>query len=219
MDTCFNLGIKTCAILAIARGLNCGVMTNNNNNNNNNNNSMALVRERTVPTERPPLVGEVSTNFSVVSHLQRKESLRPYSRISRPEPLLFLPSSSSVVFTRLSWPGSRPSASQKIWWCRESNPDLWISSLELLPLDHSGGSPRFLLNTFPPLHINWLMLSTTSHEYHAQMSNVKHLLYYYTALHFSISKCEYSQNRPDTQKQETARRSFVSLFRNFCAAC
>jgi hypothetical protein len=25
---------------------------------------MALVRERTIPTERPPLVGEVSTNFA-----------------------------------------------------------------------------------------------------------------------------------------------------------
>jgi hypothetical protein len=28
------------------------------------NNSVALVRERTIPTERPPLVGEVSANFS-----------------------------------------------------------------------------------------------------------------------------------------------------------
>jgi hypothetical protein len=26
-------------------------------------NSVALVRERTVPTERPPLVGEVNANF------------------------------------------------------------------------------------------------------------------------------------------------------------
>jgi hypothetical protein len=26
-------------------------------------NSMALVRKRTIPTERPPLVGEVSANF------------------------------------------------------------------------------------------------------------------------------------------------------------
>jgi hypothetical protein len=26
-------------------------------------NSVALVRKRTIPTERPPLVGEVSTNF------------------------------------------------------------------------------------------------------------------------------------------------------------
>jgi hypothetical protein len=28
-----------------------------------NNDSVALVRERTIPTERPPLVGEVSANF------------------------------------------------------------------------------------------------------------------------------------------------------------
>jgi hypothetical protein len=39
-----------------------------------------------------------------VSHGQRDGSLRPYSRVSRPEPLLFLPSSSSVVLTRLSGP-------------------------------------------------------------------------------------------------------------------
>jgi hypothetical protein len=31
--------------------------------NNNKTNSVALVRKRTIPTERPPLVGEVSGNF------------------------------------------------------------------------------------------------------------------------------------------------------------
>jgi hypothetical protein len=42
----------------------------------------------------------------------------PYGRIlgfSRPEPLLFLSSSSSVVLMRLSGPRSRPTTSQKIW--------------------------------------------------------------------------------------------------------
>jgi hypothetical protein len=39
-----------------------GGSLNNNNNNNNNNNSVALVREGTIPTERPPLVGEVRAN-------------------------------------------------------------------------------------------------------------------------------------------------------------
>jgi hypothetical protein len=39
---------------------------------------------------------------------QRDGSLRPYSRLSRPNPLLFLPSSSSVVLTTLSGPRSRP---------------------------------------------------------------------------------------------------------------
>jgi hypothetical protein len=42
------------------------------------------------------------------------DPLRPYSRFSRPEPLLFPPSSSSVVLTRLSGPRSRPTTCQKI---------------------------------------------------------------------------------------------------------
>jgi hypothetical protein len=50
-----------------------------------------------------------------VSRGQRDESLRPYSRISRPESLLFLSSSSSTVLTKLSGPRSRPTTSQKIW--------------------------------------------------------------------------------------------------------
>ena len=47
-------------------GINPFAVNNNNNNNNNNKlklNSVALVRERTIPTERPPPVGEVSANF------------------------------------------------------------------------------------------------------------------------------------------------------------
>jgi hypothetical protein len=42
----------------------------------------------------------------------------PYGRIlgfSRPEPLLFLPSSSSIVLTRLSGSPSIPTTTQKIW--------------------------------------------------------------------------------------------------------
>jgi hypothetical protein len=75
-----------------------------------------LVREPTIPTERPPLLGEVSANFwDTGCHVVSVTSLRPYSRISRPEPLLFLPSSYSFVLTRLSGPRSRPTTSQKIW--------------------------------------------------------------------------------------------------------
>jgi hypothetical protein len=43
--------------------LRTGVCKIKNNNNNNNNNSVALVRERTIPTERPLFAGEVSANF------------------------------------------------------------------------------------------------------------------------------------------------------------
>jgi hypothetical protein len=35
---------------------------------------------------------------------------------------VFLPSNSSIVLTRLSRPRSRPTAAQKIWQCRKSNP-------------------------------------------------------------------------------------------------
>jgi hypothetical protein len=49
-------------------------------------NSMVWARERTIPTERPPLVGEVIANFWgwKVPRGQRDGSLRPYSRFSRP---------------------------------------------------------------------------------------------------------------------------------------
>jgi hypothetical protein len=71
---------------------------------------MASVRKRTIPTERSPLDREVSANILRIESAtyQRDESLRPYSRFSRPDPLLLLPSSSSVALTRLSGPRSRP---------------------------------------------------------------------------------------------------------------
>jgi hypothetical protein len=77
--------------------------------------SVVRVRVRTILTERPPLVAEVSANFCRQREARgrRDGSLRPYSRSSRPEPLFFLPSSSSVVLTRLSGPCSRPTASRK----------------------------------------------------------------------------------------------------------
>jgi hypothetical protein len=40
--------------------------------------------------------------------------LRPQTQVSRPKPLLFLPSSSSIVLWRPSGPLSRPTTSQKI---------------------------------------------------------------------------------------------------------
>jgi hypothetical protein len=75
-------------------------------------------------TERPPLVGEIVPTFGdggcrVVS---ATDSHGRESRFSRPQPFIFLPSSSSVVFSRLSEHRFRPAASQKIWKRRESNP-------------------------------------------------------------------------------------------------
>jgi hypothetical protein len=99
-------------------------------------NSVAWVRERTIPTERPPLVGEVSVNFFRIQSAAWSAWRIPPAviSVSRPEPLLSLPSSSSIVLTRLSGPRSRPTTFQR----RESKPDLWICSQELWPLDHRG---------------------------------------------------------------------------------
>jgi hypothetical protein len=55
------------------------IVANNNNNNNNNNNSVALVCEETIPTERPRLVGEVSTNFYQYRGIAYSERWIPYS--------------------------------------------------------------------------------------------------------------------------------------------
>jgi hypothetical protein len=80
-------------------------------------NSVAWVHERTIPTQRPSLVDKVSANVlrTEVPRGQRDRSLRSYYRISRPESLLFLPNSSSIVLTRLSEPHYRPTTFQKIW--------------------------------------------------------------------------------------------------------
>jgi hypothetical protein len=68
------------------------------------------------PTDRRLLAKLVPTFADRRSHVVSvTDPIRPYSRISRQEPLLFLPSSSSIVLTTLSGPRSRPTTSQKIW--------------------------------------------------------------------------------------------------------
>jgi hypothetical protein len=54
-------------------------------------NSVALVRERTIPADRPPLVREVSANFYGYRVLngQRNGSSLLYSRFPRPETATF----------------------------------------------------------------------------------------------------------------------------------
>jgi hypothetical protein len=54
-------------------------------------NSMVWVRQWTIPTEWPPLVGKVIANFLLIEGAKWSayRSLRPYSRFSRQELLLF----------------------------------------------------------------------------------------------------------------------------------
>jgi hypothetical protein len=79
-------------------------------------NSMALVHKGTIPTERPPRVDEVSSNFlrieGVAWSAQRIHAAVDLGFLD-PEPLLFHSSSSSVILTKLSGPPSRLT-SQKI---------------------------------------------------------------------------------------------------------
>jgi hypothetical protein len=64
-------------------------------------NSVASVRELTIPTERPPPVGEVCVNFCgwSVPRGQRDGSLRPYSRLSRPFLFIRLRINEHLIFS------------------------------------------------------------------------------------------------------------------------
>jgi hypothetical protein len=68
---------------------------------------MASVHKRTIPTERPPLVSEVSANFLRIEGCHVVSVTNPYGRI-----LGFLDRSrySSVALSRLSGPRSRPTS-------------------------------------------------------------------------------------------------------------
>jgi hypothetical protein len=57
-----------------------------------------------------PIIGDKG-----LSHSQPGEFPSAVISVSGPEPLLFLPSSSSVVLKRLSGPRSRPTTCQKMW--------------------------------------------------------------------------------------------------------
>jgi hypothetical protein len=78
------------------------------------------------PSDRRLLAKLVPTSADRRCHVVSVTN--PYGRILGLEPLLFLSSNSSIVLTRLSGPC--------IWQWRESNPNFWICSQELRPLDH-----------------------------------------------------------------------------------
>jgi hypothetical protein len=105
-------------------------------------NSMVWVRERTTPTERPTLCQRSDCQLLriEVPRGQRDGSLRPYSRFSRQEPLLFY-----QVAPQLYSPGWVDPVPDTLLFFSGSagNPGLRICSQELWPLDHRGG-PMFV---------------------------------------------------------------------------
>jgi hypothetical protein len=96
-----------------------------------------FVRERTKPSERPLLVGEALR--IEVSHGQRNGPSRSHSRFSRPEQLLFFPSSSSIVLAGLSGTRSRPTTSQKIFVAPGIKPGTSGSVARNCRLNHRDG--------------------------------------------------------------------------------
>jgi hypothetical protein len=91
-------------------------------------NSVALVRKRTTPAERPPLVGEVSANFCGwrVSCGQRSGSPRPYSRFSRPEPYYFFEVAPQLYSRGWVDPVPDPLLLRKSGSAGNRTRDLWI---------------------------------------------------------------------------------------------
>jgi hypothetical protein len=104
----------------------------------------------------------------IVPRGQRDESLRPYSRLSKPDPLLFLPSSSSIVLMRLSGPCSRTTTSQEILVAPVIEP----GPLDLYPTNRSNDKrpktcrwiSRFSRVHFKVLVVQWLRQYTTSQK-------------------------------------------------------
>ena len=81
-------------------------------------NSVALVRERTIPTERPPPVGEVSANFCGergVTWLAQRVPTAVNLCFVNLEPLFFIQVALQFDLTRLSGPRSRSTTTQIIW--------------------------------------------------------------------------------------------------------
>jgi hypothetical protein len=103
-------------------------------------NSVAWVRERTIPTERPPLIGEVSADIcgSSVSHGQRDGSLGSiFNFLDRSHYYFF--QAAPQLYSR-GWVDSVPEQLLLGNSCSagKRTRDLWICSQELWPLDHRG---------------------------------------------------------------------------------
>jgi hypothetical protein len=99
--------------------------------------SVALVRKRTIPTEWPPNVGEVSAKFFRIKCVAWSAQRIPTAvnlDFLDTEPLLFHSSSSLVILTRLRGLSSRKSGS-----VGNRTRGLWICSQEFWSLHHRGG--------------------------------------------------------------------------------
>jgi hypothetical protein len=101
----------------------------------NNNNSVASVRERTIPTERSPLVGEFSTNILADRGCRVVSAANPNVRN------LDFPDRSRYYFFQVA-----PQLYSRGWMDPVPVPNHWICSQELWPLDHRDGPSCLIRN-------------------------------------------------------------------------
>jgi hypothetical protein len=145
---------------------------------------VALVRERNIPTGRPPLVGEVNAKFFGyrLSRGQRDGFLWPYSRLSRLEPLLFLPSSSSIVLRGWVNPvqdsqllrksGSEENRILDLWICSQSSDHYTTEAVIILNLVFWILTSRILVDGYKSfgenycLHLQCIILKRFPQSHH-----------------------------------------------------
>jgi hypothetical protein len=87
---------------------------------------VALVRERTIPTERPPLVSEVSAILCGWRGCRVVSVADPYGRN-----LGFIDRSHYVSFHEAEYTPFQTHYCSEMWWHWESIPDLLFCSQEL----------------------------------------------------------------------------------------
>jgi hypothetical protein len=113
-------------------------------------NSGALVRQWTIPTERPPLVSEVVSTLADRG-CRLVSATNPHGRsfrFSRSEPLLLFQVSPQLSSRGRVDPVPDPVLLRKSGSAGNRTRDLWICSQEFWPIDHRGGftKPYIKLN-------------------------------------------------------------------------
>jgi hypothetical protein len=141
-------------------------------------NSVASLCKRIIPTERPPLVGEVSANFLRIEGATWStwRIPRPYSRFSRQEPLFFYQVAPQLCARGWVEPGPLDLA-KKLW-----------------PLDDGGG--HLFLFKYIYTGCKWKMRTNLGSSPHTQIRRVEGtnlLLSFYTThqtiFNSSIAAC------------------------------
>jgi hypothetical protein len=128
-------------------------------------NSVAVVCERTIPTERPPPVGEVSANFLRTEGCHVVSATDPHGRqclFSGPEPLLFIQVAPQLTSRGWVDPVPDPLLLRKSGSAGNRTRDLCICSQKLWPLDHGGGPTKTTYRYLSATTGNSWMRSETS---------------------------------------------------------